>query len=278
MYDLFGIISVFALLLFNFFSRKEKQLSSGLFLLLFNHLSKSKKVNIAKLQRVFWFIETFIISLAQYMPILLFNIKFGNLVNTNANYFGLLYFAPVVLSVFFLFFFIDPLKQSDLITPAYPLALFFAKLGCFFHGCCYGIESASGLFNHETNLVEFPVQLVEAGLAMLVFIFLLFYRKKASMGTLFPVYMILYSSTRFFSEFFRGEPVILFGLKTYQILCIIGVILGALELLAVKKIGNRILKFYNTIYEFNERKFNSYVASVKNKRVKNIVHHKKKKR
>ncbi len=278
MYDLFGLVSLLSLFFFNFINkRKKEQLEIGLFALLFNHISKSKKINIAKIKKVFLFSETLIISVVQCIPIT-FNSNFGNLVKTNANYFGLLYFAPLVLYIFFLLLFINPLTQSDLITPAYPLALFFAKLGCFCSGCCNGIEISSGMFNHDTNRIEFPVQLVETALALLIFIFLLYYRRKSTKGTLFPIYMILYSSTRFFSEFLRSDPATMFGLKHYQIFCIIGVILGILELFVIKKFSDHILNFYNTVHEFCESKFNSCVAAEMKKNAKNSKHKKKKKK
>ena len=100
---------------------------------------------------------------------------------------------------------------------------------------------------------EFPSQLLEAALALIIFIFLMWYRKKAKEGTLFPVYVILYSATRFFSEFTRCDPDVFGILKTYHILCIIGVVIGIIELLVVLKFSDRIRPLFNFYLSDNKK-------------------------
>ena len=77
--------------------------------------------------------------------------------------------------------------------------LSFARLGCFFTGCCYGITLASG--------AVFPVQLLEAGFSFLVLIAFLIIKPERRWPDipLFPVYLIIYSAGRFILEFFRGD-------------------------------------------------------------------------
>ncbi len=247
MYDLLGIVAIFVLLFFNLWHYKEKSAFLGL------HMQKARSFFAEKMPRVkflatvsFWaIIETCLVSFFEYSVPGRFNVPFGRLIGTNANYFGLLYTVPFVLLIFCILMRIQPLRQIDLVTPALPLALVFAKLACFCGGCCWGIECSFGLYNYRFTScrVEFPVQLVEAGLALAIFVFLLFWRKKAKPGTMFPTYLILYSATRFFSEFLRHEPNVLWIFKTYQILCIIGVILGVVQLLLVRKFGDRIERF-----------------------------------
>lgn len=248
LYDLLGILSTVAIYLFNLSQYKRKkglQSYSTQFLQnIFFKRNPNRKIKILS-SSVFWIIlEIQIFSYAQYDLTGSFNRTFGDMVGTGANYFGKLYHIPFLLVAFCILLWVDPCKQIDLITPAFPLALFISKIGCFFQGCCAGIEWAGGLYNHSSERYEFPVQLVEAGLALLIFIFLMFWRDKAKPGTMFPTYLIIYSATRFFSEFLSGKPDVFWKLKTYHILCIIGVVVGIVELVIALIFGEKISKFF----------------------------------
>lgn len=253
-------------LIYNFLKFKEKKafLSNTSLFFLKKINAKNKRKGLKIQTTTLTAFEILIISFVQYYPLTILNTKFGSLMSTGANYFGSLYFIPIVLALFFFCISINPFKQTDMITPAYSLGLFFAKLGCFCNGCCGGFECEWGLtnyYNMSDPKKEFPAQLLEAGLAFAIFIFLLLYRKKAKEGTLFPIYVILYSGTRFFSEFTRNDPNVLGILKTYHILCIIGVIVGIVELILVLKFSEKITPIFDRPV-FTWRK------------EKNIVHHK----
>lgn len=274
MYTLVGGLGWVFIFIYNFFmfSHKRNLLSNSSLSLIKIASARNKKSLFSKAG--FWTtMEIFIISCIQILPSAFFNVKVGNLLNTGANYFGLLYFIPFVLFAFFFFISVNPFKQTDLITPAYPIALIFVKLACFCDGCCGGFECEWGLVNYhyETGPQrEFPTQLVEAGLALIIFLFLLWYRKRAKEGTLFPTYLIIYSATRFFSEFTSNKPDILWHLKTYHILCIIGIILGVAELILVLKYSEKIKPlFENSVFTLFEKQ--------KSKITKKNQHHKKKK-
>ena len=177
--------------------------------------------------------EVLLFAVLQILPGLL-HYSFGELVGTGANYFATVFTAPLFIAVGCFILRKKFWEIMDFVTPAYALGLVWLKIVCFCEGCCGGIRTPYGCFNFVTQQVEFPVQLVEAGLALFIFIFLLFWGKKAARGTLYPIYMIMYSATRFFSEFLRGEENVLGILKIYHILCIIGVIAGFVEWCLVK--------------------------------------------
>ena len=221
--------------------------------------------------------EIVIISFAQYQ-LSGINSIFGELVGTEANYFGKLIFSPILVSFFCLLLGIDVFKQMDIITPALPLALAISKFGCFCTGCCRGIACSFGFYNYATEQKEFPVQLVEMALAIFIFIFLMLWRKKAKEGTVFPVYVILYSSTRFFSEFLRAEENVFLFLKTYHILCLLGVAAGVFLLLFVKKQKDRIRHFYNDFFDAIEVILNEIAIRLGIKSKREIIHHKNKKK
>lgn len=245
MYDIFNFVSIIALLVMNMSLLKKKaSFLSYTAQNVINRLTIRHNNSFLCNPLFIAFIEMFFISLVQYGPVGVITKKFGNIVHTGNNYFGVLYLVPFILMFFFYIIKIPPLKQMDMITPAYSVANVFIKIACFCAGCCNGFEWDKGLYNAVDDRYEFPVQLVEASLALFIFIFLLWYRKKAKEGTMFPVYLIVYSGTRFFSEFLRHEEEVFWIFKTYHLLCIAGVVLGVAELLLVQKYKDKINKFY----------------------------------
>lgn len=269
LYDLLSVLMFLPILIFNLsqFGRKKLILSKKTRSI----ISNSRK---ARVKNLYILLEIIIISLLQYALIPICNSILGNLTNSSFNYFGLLFIGPVVLTIVFIFSGIDVLKHIDLITPAYPLALIVAKLGCFCYGCCYGIECSFGLYNHSNKAVEFPIQLVEASLALMMFVFLMFIRRKTKEGTLFPIYLITYSATRFFSEFLRYEADVLWIFKRYHLFCLAGIVVGVIELYLITKKKNKLILDLDTL------KKHLYEYAVKNGIIKNknIVHHRKRRK
>ncbi|MBR2413192.1 MAG: prolipoprotein diacylglyceryl transferase [Clostridia bacterium] len=196
-------------------------------------------------KKSFWtIVEIIVFTILQYYTILLSTGIIGDLFNTGGNYFGCFLLFPYILLVSYWLFGLDPLKQSDLITPSFPLSLIFIKLACFCAGCCHGIESNRfGMYNYATSAMEIPVQLIETGWGLILFILLFAIRKKVKPGTLYPLYTILYSATRFCSEFLRHEENILGPLKKYHIFCIAGIVIGIIQYIVVTKYGEQIRAF-----------------------------------
>lgn len=163
-------------------------------------------------------------------------------------YFGcLLFLIPFFLLGAFLLG-VRPLKTLDLSVPGFSLSLIYFKLACFCSGCCNGIKTDYGFFNYRTKRVEFPVQLVESAEALLIFFILMKVGKKAKTGTMFPLYLVLYSVMRFFSEFFRAQPDILGPLKCVHLFCIAGALLGFAGFVLAEKYGERIDSAFAGLY------------------------------
>lgn len=231
LYDLFTIyISSIALLLYNLCQYREKRmLPSNISKIILIHCKDRCPDKANSYFCLLIFAEIVLISLFQHGLVCILNNLLGELLHTGANYFGMIFAMPVLLCFYCWVVGVDPLSQIDLITPAYPLALFFMKLGCFCVGCCEGVVCDFGMYNQLTGKVEFPVQLVEAGIALLLFFFLHFYRKKAQKGILLPIYIILYCAIRFFSEFLRADPGFRGPWKLYQFLCVLGFAYGLVQ-------------------------------------------------
>jgi Prolipoprotein diacylglyceryltransferase len=118
----------------------------------------------------------------------------------------------------------------DFTAPAIPLFHFFGRTGCFFSGCCFGIQSSFGFtFRHsiveEANGINrFPVQLLEALINILLFFILDFMRRKNYFKqNIIYLYLLFYSVARFFIEFLRGDAYrgFFFVLSTSQIISIL---------------------------------------------------------
>lgn len=184
----------------------------------------------------FWsVIETCVLFLAQCGLGLIFNNLVGRIFDTGLNYFGTLFVVPLAIVALCLAVKIDPLAQLDLITPSFSLSLIFTKIACLSAGCCRGMEWERGWYNPFSRQIEFPSPLLESSVALLLFVFLFCLKKKFKKGTVFPVYLIAYSAIRFFTEFLRHEPNVLWGLKAYHFFCIAGVVVGVIEYWVVRK-------------------------------------------
>ena len=124
-------------------------------------------------------------------------------------------------------------KQVDLIIPSVALAQGFGRIGCFFAGCCYGVETTSvlGVVFPEGSLAPAGIRLLPTQLICSVFDFALFFvliylvRKKKNIfkGEVGIWYLAAYSFGRFVIEFFRGDLIRggINGLSTSQIISLI---------------------------------------------------------
>lgn len=247
-YKLIGMIGVYFIMIYNdrrvFQSDRPVGYKTEVVLAKLRGVTKSEKL-----------INMYIFGEAEsitgfYTSNIIFNRFFADLFDTNANYFGTLVVVPFLWVLISAFYGHNPLKKLDFMTLCLPLYLVFAKVGCFMAGCCRGIPWEYGPYNEVYGQErQVPVQLIEAALALIIFFILKEYKKKAKDGTVFPVYMILYCSTRFFSEFLRASRNVLGPLKMYQILCIAGLIYGIILLPIVALIRNKVAIYYDKKYE-----------------------------
>lgn len=139
------------------------------------------------------------------------------------------------------------LQKLMLITmPSIPLVYSVGKIGCFFAGCCYGINyNGFGSIVYKYSLIDsingislFPVQLVESIIFFIIFIYILYRYKKYdyNMKTI-GIMFFLCSMSKFILYYFRMNHVnSIFSLN--QILCILFMIIG-LNLYLKKENFNR---------------------------------------
>jgi len=123
-------------------------------------------------------------------------------------------------------------RMADLAAPYLALGYAIARIGCFLNGCCYGkptsvpwaLPCAAG-----DSLLRHPTQLYSFAAGLLIFLLLLYLKRKKSFpGELFTLYLIFYSIYRFLLEFFRESPSLLGWLTPGQT---VSLVLGPAALL-----------------------------------------------
>ncbi len=119
-------------------------------------------------------------------------------------------------------------KYSNIYALVLPLGHAFGRVGCFFSGCCYGMELDSWASVTYTNPLDMntpvgvpllAVQLIEGAALLVLFILLAsLYSNTKNTPVVSLIYVYGYSLIRFVLEFFRGdaERGLFFGLSTSQ--------------------------------------------------------------
>ncbi len=110
------------------------------------------------------------------------------------------------------------LATADLMVPGLAFGHAIGRLGCFAAGCCWGREArlawsvtftdpaAHSFTGVPLNVPLHPTQLYEAsGAALIGLVLLWLYLRPHVAGAILGAYLVLYSSFRFFVEFFRDE-------------------------------------------------------------------------
>ena len=158
--------------------------------------------------------------------------------NSGVCIFGAIMFLPFFMLLLSLFVKETFRHLSDYMTPGIFFILACAKFGCFMEGCCYGVPSENGVYNHIIQCNVFPVQLYESICTFAVtavLIVLALKSKKIRAGALYPAGVIIYCSARLFWENFRyygveAEKDFFAGLTYWQCWSVAAVVFSAVWL------------------------------------------------
>ncbi len=119
---------------------------------------------------------------------------------------------------------------ADLIAPGIILAQMLGRVGCTINGCCYGIPTSLPwgiIYTHPDSIgfgagVVHPTQVYEFVALIIIFGILLILRGRLKPdGSLFLIYLGLYSAWRLGVGFLRAGTPFLFGLQQAQVIAII---------------------------------------------------------
>ena len=119
---------------------------------------------------------------------------------------------------------------ADLIAPGLILAQVVGRVGCTINGCCYGMECSLPwgiVYTNPESLAPLgvavhPTQVYEMIYLLIMFGLILPFRGRLKPdGSLFMVYLGLYSLWRFGIDFMREGTSFLFGLHQAQVIAIV---------------------------------------------------------
>lgn len=131
---------------------------------------------------------------------------------------------------------------ADVLAPGVILAQAIGRVGCTLNGCCYGIETSAFcavVYTHPESLGPLgvpvhPTHIYEIVYNLIVFVVLLRLRGRFQPdGSLFLIYLTLYSLWRLGLGFIREGTPLLFGLHEAQIIAII-VLVITITLMALR--------------------------------------------
>ena len=124
---------------------------------------------------------------------------------------------------------------ADLTAPGIILAQAIGRVGCVLNGCCYGVETSAFcaiIYTHPDSFAPIgvpvhPTHIYEIIYNLLVFAVLLRLRGRFKPdGSLFLIYLSLYSLWRFGIGFIREGTPFLFGLHEAQVIALIILAIG----------------------------------------------------
>ena len=112
-----------------------------------------------------------------------------------------------------------------------------------FTGCCGGYPSSWGLYNVATYDIRFPIQPIEALIAIALIVFLLIRAKKLNYvadGREYPLMLVIFGSTRFGCEFLRDNDKIFCGISNLALHALFMFVVGVVALVIINKKQNKV--------------------------------------
>ncbi len=106
---------------------------------------------------------------------------------------------------------------------ALPAGEFFGRIGCWFNGCCFGKVCTLPWAVHSHEAMRHPTQFYLAASAALIFGVVWWGRDRVRV---FPLYLVLWSASRFIIEFFRESVGHTNRFNTAQIACLALFVVG----------------------------------------------------
>lgn len=172
---------------------------------------------------------------------------------------GLTFYGGVILSLIVIYLYCKKKKISlmmilDSMAPAATIGYAIARIGCHLSGDgCYGINVkgtfwefigfsySKGIVPTKMGELVHPTSLYELAFGVIAFFILWNLRKKMKYnGQLFYIYLILTGIPRFFVEFIRLNPRIIFNLSQAQIISILMIVAGVVMLVINKNKGKEV--------------------------------------
>lgn len=159
---------------------------------------------------------------------------------------GLSWFGGLVLGVSASFVYLKKKEMPvyttlDLIVPFVALAHAIGRIGCLLNGCCFGKVSSFGLYFPVHEALRIPTQLFSSlGLLGIYVVLRVFQEKPHRRGSIFFLYLVLYSGKRFFIEFMRADSDSIFmGLTLFQLISVAIFLIAFVMLYRLRNLPHR---------------------------------------
>ena len=204
---------------------------------------------------VFYLVIIALIGARAYYVIFNFSVFKDNLIDIFKIWEGgIAIYGAIISSIIFIIIYSkkkekNPLLVLDTLVPYLALGQAIGRWGNFFNSEAHGgITTLSHLQNlhlpefiikgmHINGNYYIPTFLYESVLCFIIFIILLIIRKKDKYkhkGLLSSIYFILYGIGRFFIEGLRTDSLYFLGLRISQIVSIILILIGIINLIKIK--------------------------------------------
>ena len=163
------------------------------------------------------------------------------------------------------------LDVGDIAGPSLILGQAIGRIGCYFAGCCYGIEVTdpslmwfplSTQINGVWHLSTFFYECIWNLLGFVVLLFILRKSKVNQRGAVMALYLIIYGCGRAWIEGIRGDSLQISTIKVSQLLSIIMIAIGIAVLVITY-----ILQKKGKLKSIKDMKFAEFVV-VQNRQIK----------
>lgn len=149
--------------------------------------------------------------------------------------------VPLIAWPFSKLFRLDFQTVCDYLAPVVCIQHGVSHFGCMFGGCCYGYPWQHGIYNHILAYKTFPIQPIEALVAVGIVLFIWLSEKKHAFkitGEYYPLMLILFGYSRFLLEFARDNDKLFLGISNLAIHALFMGIVGTVWYRKLKKRGS----------------------------------------
>ena len=171
------------------------------------------------------------------------------------------------------------LDVADVVAPSLILGQAIGRIGCYFAGCCYGIEVTneslmwfplSTQINEVWHLSTFFYESLWNLLAFVILLILLRKNKYKFRGSSIAMYFILYGIGRAWIEALRGDSLYIGVIKVSQLLSILliigGLLLILINFLLVKKGKTKSVSELEPFWSENIKRYNLKIEENRQKK------------
>lgn len=171
------------------------------------------------------------------------------------------------------------LDVADVVAPSLILGQAIGRIGCYFAGCCYGIEVTneslmwfplSTQINGVWHLSTFFYESLWNLLAFVILLILLRKNKYKFRGSSIAMYFILYGIGRAWIEALRGDSLYIGAIKVSQLLSILliigGLLLIFINFLLVKKGKTKSVSELEPFWSENIKRYNLKIEENRQKK------------